>query len=797
VAGSILLLFFLNSGQGGELLKIASQKTHGVVAQLVLVLIPLVYFALSLLLGLFFLLLKRRSKTGVMDPVFISHFFIIVLISALVPLILVSYFPVTLFQWMLGVFLLLIFAILGWQIFKQIRAPESSTKKIGQTVTAALAILLFIAIFIGWLVVKNMTYAEKLGTIGILLVALSIWVGFFILVCGLIPSTFGARPKYLLGLIFVVFIFIVGKPEQMQFESIVDRALRMHEEGDRANTWWAVGKLDSLTENQRRWYDPDKRPLYSIHILNWLRELAEREENSHGPIDTYLVSAEGGGIRAAVWTASILSTLELESKGKFSRHTMAYSGVSGGSLGMAVFLACNDFVKKLDQFSSPIECTSKALSKDFLAAGVARLLLVEPLRSVPILAKFFSARDRAFEELIEKSVELPESENRLVGPISAITRTSFKQPLLVGIGAPVPTMPQELQLLQGLPIVPPPIAPGSIAIFNATDAWTGQRVLFSNVSGLTKSHQIFGQSYQADGVPLLALKSAGVPVSMAVHASSRFPLFSPPGLLADVALVDGGYRENTGAQELLPLLEDIRRLQREFPRVSLEAVEVADEPKASSLASQRKVRSLLDRLSVRVVAITNNTYSATPPDSSRVSVRKNPNENAKLVEITAPLQAILAAREAMSVEAIAKIRSFVERRVELGFEDCTTVPTRLSRGDVDARTLKTQSGKFMLVSACTNRPLRDQFHEIALASYVSDGLPILGWTLAKDTFDQLSNEYPNLATRKFIDTQKPLWWHHIQKFICEDTVTRNGGFSINNSGKVVCDEKLLLETQRN
>lgn len=794
MTGSILLLFFLTSGQGGELLKIASQKTHGVVAQLVLVLVPLLYFALSLLLGLFFLLLKRRSKTGAIDSFFTSHFIIIVLISALVPLILVSYFPVTMFQWMLGAFLLLIIAIIGWQVFRRIRAPESSTKKIGLIVIAALAILLFIAILIGWLVVKNIMYAEKLGTIGILLVALSIWVGVFILVCGLIPSVFGARPKYLLGLIFVVFIFTVGKPEQMQFASVVDRALRMHEEGDRSNTWWAVGRLDNLSENQRRWYNPDKRPLYSIHILNWLRELAEREENSHGPIDTYLVSAEGGGIRAAVWTASILSRLELESKGKFSRHTMAYSGVSGGSLGVAVFLACNDFVKKLDQFSSPIECTSKALSKDFLAAGVARLLLVEPLRSVPFLAKFFSARDRAFEELIEKSVELPESENRLVGPISSITRTSFQQPLLAGIGAPVPTLPQELQ---GLPVVPPPIAPGSIAIFNATDAWTGRRVLFSNVSGLTKAHQIFGQSYQADGVPLLALKSAGVPVSMAVHASARFPLFSPPGLLADVALVDGGYRENTGAQELLPLLEDIRRLQREFPRVSLDAVDIAREHKASSLASQRKVRSLLDRLSIRVIAITNNTYSATPPDSSRVSIRKNPNENARLVEITAPLQAILAAREAMSVEAIAKTRSFVERRVELGFEDCTSAPSRLSRGDVDARTFKTQSGKFMLVSACTSRPLRDQFHEIALANYVSDGLPILGWTLAKDTFDQLSNEYPNLASRKLIDTQKPSWWYHIQKYICEDTITINGGFSIDNLGKVMCGEKSLRDTHLN
>src|SRR5207249_5627339 len=50
----------------------------------------------------------------------------------------------------------------------------------------------------------------------------------------------------------------------------------------------------------------------------------------------YIVATEGGGIRAAYWTATVLGGIQ-DANPTFAPHLFAISGVSGGSLGAAVF----------------------------------------------------------------------------------------------------------------------------------------------------------------------------------------------------------------------------------------------------------------------------------------------------------------------------------------------------------------------------------------------------------------------------------------------------------------------------
>ena len=52
----------------------------------------------------------------------------------------------------------------------------------------------------------------------------------------------------------------------------------------------------------------------------------------------YIVATEGGGIRAAYWTAAVLGEIQ-DKNPNFAAHLFAISGVSGGSLGAAVFEA--------------------------------------------------------------------------------------------------------------------------------------------------------------------------------------------------------------------------------------------------------------------------------------------------------------------------------------------------------------------------------------------------------------------------------------------------------------------------
>ncbi|MFO0891761.1 MAG: hypothetical protein U0790_21800 [Isosphaeraceae bacterium] len=80
------------------------------------------------------------------------------------------------------------------------------------------------------------------------------------------------------------------------------------------------------------------RVALSEHIGEWLEKRRSQIEAGTGPYPVFIASAEGGGIRAACWTAGILSAIQ-DAHPEFSEHLLGISGVSGGSLGAATFVA--------------------------------------------------------------------------------------------------------------------------------------------------------------------------------------------------------------------------------------------------------------------------------------------------------------------------------------------------------------------------------------------------------------------------------------------------------------------------
>lgn len=68
----------------------------------------------------------------------------------------------------------------------------------------------------------------------------------------------------------------------------------------------------------------------------WLASRPDRPDFDVYPV--ILVTAEGGGIRAAVFTATVLSRL-VDRCPKLAAHIFAISGVSGGSIGAAIYAA--------------------------------------------------------------------------------------------------------------------------------------------------------------------------------------------------------------------------------------------------------------------------------------------------------------------------------------------------------------------------------------------------------------------------------------------------------------------------
>ena len=121
-------------------------------------------------------------------------------------------------------------------------------------------------------------------------------------------------------------------------------------------------------------------------MADWVRQVvhgADAQPMSGGEegLPVYFVAAEGGGIRSAYWTASVLAQLSSRIA-NFDERTFAMSGVSGGSLGIAVYRACSvgalagqerDITQCIERFGRT-DLLSPLLGAWFFEDGVARFL---------------------------------------------------------------------------------------------------------------------------------------------------------------------------------------------------------------------------------------------------------------------------------------------------------------------------------------------------------------------------------------------------------------------------------------
>ena len=88
------------------------------------------------------------------------------------------------------------------------------------------------------------------------------------------------------------------------------------------------------------------------------------------PYPLFIVTTEGGGIRAAYWTATVLGALQ-EKDPAFASHVFAISGVSGGSVGAAVF---NALLAEAPQDGKYVERMQRMLGRDYLSPPLAAML---------------------------------------------------------------------------------------------------------------------------------------------------------------------------------------------------------------------------------------------------------------------------------------------------------------------------------------------------------------------------------------------------------------------------------------
>jgi hypothetical protein len=296
---------------------------------------------------------------------------------------------------------------------------------------------------------------------------------------------------------------------------------------------WAVA-ISSLNDNHRvrdaQGASAVPRELgVGEHFEKWITA-RERDRDPKKRYPVVIVAAEGGGIRAAYWTATLLAAIQ-EKEPRFARHVYAISGVSGGSVGAVVFDALlaqgpragGKLCEAGGKAEISIErCAAQVLGEDFLSPALAAFLFPDLVqRFLPFPVERFD-RARALEASWEDAWRTRMGNDRLAEPFDALWKgeRAYRVPSL---------------------------------LLNATWVETGKRMIASN---LAVDAGIFN-----DTADVFSFIDYPIPASTAAHLSARFTYVSPAGSLRKrgekaiaAHVVDGGYFENSGTATALDVL---------------------------------------------------------------------------------------------------------------------------------------------------------------------------------------------------------------------------------------------------
>jgi predicted acylesterase/phospholipase RssA len=367
-----------------------------------------------------------------------------------------------------------------------------------------------------------------------------------------------------------------------------------------------------VVDDERLWIHDDDIPLM---LSRWRQDIVG---SFRRPI--VVVSAEGGGIRAAYFTATALGRIA-DKCPVIAREMLTVSGVSGGAIGVAAYalavrtkpISPNDQTCDFSRQGRGYfeDHLSRVFQRDFLTPMIARAAFPDLLQTIiPVPVDAFD-RQRGLELALRSSFQ------REFG------RDSFGE----AFGQP------DRQFT--LPFM----------IVGATSVSGGQQKLFSEFD-----HPIGRRERQ------LYFNAASL-----VATSARFPIISPPGYIyGDLAqngdgrtvnhkveYVDGGYYDNSGAFGILQLLQRIRYYRSHSPTFDPQTpilwIRISNSPEC--IADEKT-----------------NRYLAELCERQR---RNSQGPNFSFRELGSPLRAIVAARSAKEALTTIAVRQLLDENNEL------------------------------------------------------------------------------------------------------------------------------------
>ncbi|MCP4969125.1 MAG: patatin-like phospholipase family protein [Arcobacter sp.] len=234
----------------------------------------------------------------------------------------------------------------------------------------------------------------------------------------------------------------------------------------------------------------------------------------------FFIASHGGGLKANVWTLNVLNTLQERTGGKLLNQTIALSGASGGSLGLALYTG---LYKEEGNSFEKIQSKIKAISEDnYVSPDLTLTLGLDTYRKLWPLNKF--KKDRPYFSMIKYQNHIDNSNRNYLD--STPFRDYWKEAFLKEGYFP--------------------------SLIMNTSSTKGRRGILWSV----KQDSFNGIFHFSDNLSDLKInrKEKTLPFYQAVSTTNRFPFLSPAAKIPGYGhYIDAGAIDNSGLLSCLDL----------------------------------------------------------------------------------------------------------------------------------------------------------------------------------------------------------------------------------------------------
>jgi len=284
---------------------------------------------------------------------------------------------------------------------------------------------------------------------------------------------------------------------------------------------------------------PPAAPALADAFNKWLENRPDIDDFEGRPYPVYLVSAEGGGLYAAIHAAATLAAIQ-DNCPAFAAHVFAISAVSGGALGAAVFNSIVRAKPPPRNLPKDARCpppqgdnnerqklVREFFDRDFLTPVMAAGLFPDFFQHfLPWPIGAFD-RSRALEASFETAWREVMRDNP--NPVRNYFSSDFRSHWDAGADAPA-------------------------LLLNTTVVKSGGNILAAPFRVVSK--------WSDEGKMDVLLRTGTWSLAASVGLSARFPIVTPPAWVkphgtASFEVMDGGYFDNSGMWTIIDLAQQL------------------------------------------------------------------------------------------------------------------------------------------------------------------------------------------------------------------------------------------------